>query len=253
MSFDKYFEEARVPEELRASAEASLSKGKSQARKATPYKALAPIVMFIALFLCWGISFKGGRIRFVPWIKWEDDHLPKILRRWDNNISMNGDAWGMILPDGSMTYKYDRAHIDEFGGTLKAIQYTDPAYTGTAYYAKKSHPRSRWARYIWLGWRNKASLYAMELGELVDPNQEVSKFGITPTKGFRTVQLLKSGDVWQLRVQGPVFGGYFDHGRNIGFKINNATATHPRASATYGSTLRRIKKGDKGKTDYDQD
>jgi len=252
MSFDKYFNEAAVPQELREQATASLNKGKVQARKATPYKATAWLVMFIALFMCWWPRKVNGKWRLVPLVKWEDDKLPDWLWKWDNNISMNGDAYGMILADGTHTYKYVRDQVDEFGGTLKAISYTDPAYKGTAYYAKKFHPRSRIARYVWLGWRNKASAYSMYLGEHINLHEEVEKFGITPTKGFRTTQFLKSGNVWQMRTQKPVFKGKFDFGRNIGFKINNVSATHPKASATSGYTLRRIKADEKGKTDYDQ-
>lgn len=188
----------------------------------------------------------------MPLVKWEDDKLPDWLWKWDNNISINGDAWGMILADGTHTYKYDRKQVDEFGGTLKAIKYDDPAYKGTAYYAKRFHPRSRIARYVWLGWRNKASAYAMYLGEHVNHAEEVEKFGITPTKGFHTVQFLRSGDVWQLRVQQPILWGKFDLGYNNGFKINNVTADKPKASATWGVTCRRIKKGEKGNTDYDE-
>jgi len=69
---------------------------------------------------------------FTPW---EADKLPKIFAIWDNDVSINGDNaadWG----------------LDNFNN---------------AYYAK-SPPRSFWARYIWLGWRNRCSRLVEVLG-----------------------------------------------------------------------------------------
>jgi hypothetical protein len=68
--------------------------------------------------------------------KREDEHLPRWARWWDNDVSINGD-WP---------------------------QYLDPAYAGDTYYAPGHHPRSFWARYVWLGWRNRASWLSQRLG-----------------------------------------------------------------------------------------
>lgn len=65
----------------------------------------------------------------------EADHLPDWARAWDNDVSINGDR----------------------------PEYWPLNYQGTTYYAK-AHPRSFWARYVWLGWRNRASKAGLQLG-----------------------------------------------------------------------------------------
>lgn len=69
---------------------------------------------------------------FTPW---DANELPWWARWYDNDVSLNGDMpW-----------------------------YWEQSYGGWTYYAK-AHPRSFWARYVWLGWRNRASRLAMILG-----------------------------------------------------------------------------------------
>lgn len=74
--------------------------------------------------------------------KWKDNKLPRIFSLWDNDVSINGDRkedWG----------------IDNYNH---------------AYYAK-SPPRSFWARYVWLGWRNRCSRLVETLGYKYLPNE----------------------------------------------------------------------------------
>lgn len=74
--------------------------------------------------------------------KWEDDKLPALFKWWDNDVSINGD------------------HREHWGLD----------YQGNAYYAN-AHPRSFYARFVWLGLRNRCSKlvemlgYRYELGE----------------------------------------------------------------------------------------
>lgn len=219
--------EAGVPEELHQEALDSLWRGFNGFERVTPYKLSAPIVMFYLLFL-------------TKQVKWEDDYLPKKYEKWDNNISMNGDQWGMIMPDGSHVSWYDFGMIAR--GETTAISYTDPTYKGTTYYAKKSRPRSKWARYVWLGWRNRASKYAMDLGEEVDPHAPIESWGDEPVEGKHTLQFLRVGKVWQMREQYPVLWGLIDRGRNYGYKLNNVSITHPRASVTWAHPTKLIRK-----------
>ncbi|THJ32413.1 hypothetical protein E8K88_11985 [Lampropedia aestuarii] len=84
--------------------------------------------------------------------KWEDEKLPKLFRLWDNDVSINGD---LREPDGALSQvqsnKDDRIVYD--------------AIVARNYWAKGQHPRSFWSRYVWLGWRNRASWLAMKLGK----------------------------------------------------------------------------------------
>jgi hypothetical protein len=97
-----------------------------------PVGLLSPIVVPIALLFT----------------KWEDNKLPAIFWWWDNDISINGDE------------------IDSQGRNAWALDYKE-----NAYYAK-APPRSFWARYVWLGWRNRAS----KLSEAVGYKYEFSEF-----------------------------------------------------------------------------
>lgn len=219
--------EAGVPEELHQEALDSLWRGFEGMKAVAPYKRNAWWKMFYLIFL-------------TKKLRWEDDYLPEGWERYDNNISINGDQWGMIMPDGSHVSWYDFGMIAR--GETTAISYTDPTYKGTTYYAKKSHPRSKWARYVWLGWRNRASKYAMDLGELVDPQGALEVWGDEPEEGKSTLQFIRQGTVWQMRQQAPILWGLIDRGRNFGFKINNASVTHPRASVTWGFPTKVIRK-----------
>ena len=96
-------------------------------------------------------------------IKKDAQHLPKWLHWYDNDVSINGDEWA-VFRDG----EWRDLHQDPTTGPLRdgevAVAYTDPAYTGDAYYCKGSHPTSYKARVVWLAFRNRASRLAEILG-----------------------------------------------------------------------------------------
>lgn len=95
---------------------------------------LAPIIVPIALIFT----------------KWEDEKLPSAFRVWDNDLSINGDP-----------RKYD-------GGNFLnkvPIEEDNQEVKDGCYWSKGNHPRSFWARYVWLGWRNRASKGALMLGK----------------------------------------------------------------------------------------
>lgn len=220
---------AEVPVERHDEAIASLRKGYDGYQKKKPFNWKAPFVMFWLLYL-------------TDKVKPEDNFLPAKYWKYDNNISMNGDAWGMILKDGTHVSYHSWDMLNS--GEAVAIQYTDPEYKGDTYYCKGHGPRTRRARFAWLGLRNKASGYAMSLGDLINPTVDSESFGHPPEKGYHTLQFLVNNGVWQMREQKPVLFNTFDLGYNLGMKVNNATVTHPRASVTWGHTLRRFKKGE---------
>lgn len=128
----------------------------------------------------------------LPFVSRNADKLPALFSAWDNNISINGDR----------------------------PEYLDPNYTGDAYYAPGHHPRSFWARYVWLGWRNRASAfltrYAVQPKEpitLVAGDADASRSKI----GFF---VLRSGDLWQCKEFSPF--GPFVKIKNVGYKLDVA-------------------------------
>lgn len=111
------------------------------------YDCLAPILMLLVL----------------PFIPRSANKLPNWLRKWDNNKSINGDSGGVQLPDGTWMNDYDVKDWEAVKDYLH-VTYDDPRYGGDAYYARGHHPRSFWARYVWLGWRNRATQASFDVG-----------------------------------------------------------------------------------------
>lgn len=71
----------------------------------------------------------------------DDNELPGIFRWWDNDVSINGDQ-----AEGAETY-----------------------------YAPGRDRRSFWARYVWLGLRNRASRLAQDLGHEWQPGEQADR------------------------------------------------------------------------------
>lgn len=210
----------------KAAAKACLERSKRADMKTWFYNLSAPIVMLAVL----------------PFVKREANQLPNFFRNWDNNISMNGDSGGVQLPDGSWV-GFNDVKTRVAGGWEAVIDclqvsYGDPRYGGDAYYAPGHHPRSFWARYIWLGWRNRASQLSIEVGvevkkpvQLLSGNYDIS----TKQEGHF---LLKSGDNFHFKTVEKVklFGRNFARIRSVGFKLDiarNTPGQSERAAAVY--------------------
>jgi hypothetical protein len=89
--------------------------------------------------------------------RWEDDRLPRLFRWWDNDVTINGDR-GIGWVDGKPIVPLDDT----------------PEARALAFYVDgKHHPRSFYARWVWLGLRNRASKLSEMLGsrEYVEPRQ----------------------------------------------------------------------------------
>lgn len=85
--------------------------------------------------------------------------LPHWARKWDNNVSINGDGWAVFRDGEWLTL---RDGIEAQPGE-RAYSYDDLDYKGRAYYAKSLKPRSYLARWLWLT-RNRASQLSVDLG-----------------------------------------------------------------------------------------
>jgi hypothetical protein len=135
------------PADFINSAKAFMQQARAQSQKTFWYDVTAPVVVFYALL-------------FTPR---SANSLPTWASKWDNNVSINGDG---------TAYKGDDGVWVQLGGApapegKTVVSYDDPAYDGDAYYAAGFSPRSFWARYVWCGWRNRASQLAADLGVVV--------------------------------------------------------------------------------------
>ncbi len=140
-----------VPVHLKADILDCLDAAAAADRQTWPYDLSAPIVMLLVL----------------PFVKREADRLPKAFAKWDNNVSLNGDGEALIRDGQWLTAGHDLGW-EELAAAKQAgervYRYSDVDYAGDAYYCEGHHPRSWYARYIWLGWRNRASQLSVDLG-----------------------------------------------------------------------------------------
>ena len=128
-----------------------------------PVDLLAPVIIPIALLFT----------------RWEAEKLPKLFHWWDNDASINGD----VRRDDSWELAY--------------IPTEDtPGARAMCYWAKGHHPRSFYARWVWLGLRNRASRLAQLLGTDVD--------GVVLTRRGETWRLDRVGDKWRYFEMLPV-------------------------------------------------
>lgn len=210
-----------VPEHLHEEALASFALARERVKPVLKYNLTAPIFMFWLLFL-------------TKRVKWEDNKLPEKHWKWDNNMSMNGDGWGTLLKDGTCLNRVNDELVASGEGI--AIPYYDERYTGDAYYAEGHHPRSRWARYIWMGWRNRASAYAQAQGMPMRLDESMYKRWGTkdPSRQNLGSEFLTCDGLWQYREVREVFFKKLTYIRNLGFKVNNAFGEQkPHAMAVW--------------------
>lgn len=166
-------------------------------------------------------------------LDWDAEKLPAKYADYDNNISINGDS--------ATTYH------DEQGRRRRNIIPTDPNVffhsdgTRIQYWTfKRFHARHWWSRYVWLGWRNRASAVAAASGIAVAPDAKIVTHYKVVESRFKTEELLVNYvdflgitqlPVWQLRRQVSV--GPFRFIQNLGFKLNNLNDIDRVASVTW--------------------
>ena len=172
------------------------------ADKATwPYDLTAPIVMLVAL----------------AFTKRDADRLPRLFRKWDNNVSLNGDGHGWRDAEGNWHHGRDGAVPPP--GTIM-LSYSDPAYAGDAYYAEGHHPRSYWARYIWVGLRNRASQLSVDKGRDVAARPICISGSADISRTRPGHFLLKQGDTYHYKSFRNI--GPFCLIRSYGYKLEYA-------------------------------
>ena len=172
------------------------------ADKATwPYDLTAPLVMLVAL----------------AFTKRDADRLPRLFRKWDNNVSLNGDGHGWRDAEGNWHHGRDGAVPPP--GTIM-LSYSDPAYAGDAYYAEGHHPRSYWARYIWVGLRNRASQLSVDKGRDVAARPICISGSADISRTRPGHFLLKQGDTYHYKSFRNI--GPFCLIRSYGYKLEYA-------------------------------
>jgi hypothetical protein len=195
-------DESTLSDAEKEQAKACFDEAKKKCRKVTFYDVTAPYVMLVVL----------------PFVKWEAEKLPKLFHKWDNEVSLNGDRALEWNPDGSR----------------KPVPLEDtPEVRALAYYAEGSHPRSFWARYKWLGYRNRASNASYLEGFEMTPELRASHRMI----GDMHVGEMKDGQQVMgtlIRNCGPYYEVFRmkDLGNKVqrtrfGYKIGNAMGNDP--------------------------
>ena len=209
----------------RLAAVTCLHEARRVERRTWLYDATAPLVTAVALLLTPRSA----------------NHLPRWARKWDNNVSLNGDG-EVVLRDGQWVNLRDIGWMPQHGE--RVYTYDDPAYTGDAYYAKGHHPRSWWARWVWVGWRNRASQLSVDLGRdvaarplCISGNPDIHRNG--PYGHF----LLKSGNCYHYKSINRWHGLALI--RSYGYKLeivrHSQDGTGLAAAVAIGRSLKRRK------------
>lgn len=143
---------------------------------------LAPVVVPVALVFT----------------RWDAEHLPWLFRWWDNDASINGDRRTDDPGDGLGGWALKPVPLDP--GSADAIS--------MAYYAPGHHPRSFYARWVWLGLRNRASRLSQMLGFAHATDTPVGRWTGGDMAAKRGWEVTSVGDKWRYfetyRV-GPIF------------------------------------------------
>ncbi len=123
----------------------------------------------------------------LPFVPRKAEHLPGLFVWWDNDVSINGDQ-----REG-----------------------------GETYYAPGHDRRSFWARWVWLGWRNRASRLSQMLGHRWHPGEygDWQSWGDPRTgRDHAGWSLNRRGSRWQMYLTAQLPLG-FCFRLNYGFKV----------------------------------
>lgn len=172
----------------------------------------------------------------IPFVPRSANQLPRLFRAWDNNISLNGDSGGVYIPadhpefiryggtgEGVWVDYHDVLDWEAVQGCLM-VSYDDERYGGDAYYAKGWHPRRWWPRWLFIGWRNRATKLALDLGVPVDAPIDLISGSLDISTSNPGHFLLRCGDSYHFKSIEKVhlFGRDFARVRSYGFKLEIA-------------------------------
>ena len=165
-------------------------------------KLIAPLVLLIPLML----------------LPREANTLPAWLAYYRNNAGegdgINGDGQA-VLRGGTWINLRDIGWRPEPGE--RVYTYDDPDYEGDAYYAPGHHPRSWYARWVWLAFRNVASQVDVIAGADVTQRPAVLACGSGAAGGEWSLRW-DGGDLYQFTLQEPLIGA-LNWRANVGYKL----------------------------------
>lgn len=216
MNFNKYMNIAGVPPQYSDEIYRNMEQSRLLFKKLKWYKLTAPFwLIFICLFLKWEDEYLTDLLKRNPF-KFLYKFWPKLethLKRFDNNISINGDRGNWVRDDvNGVDY-----HGVKFSRGPVPLEDT-PEARAKNYYAFGLHPRHNLARYVWLGWRNKASNYAKMLGPVIDREAHLTTYEWNNGEYDHVTFYFKNG-YWQMMMVKKYWK--FLLKRNLGYKVNN--------------------------------
>jgi hypothetical protein len=219
-SIEELFDLCDAPKELIPVALESIKQAKKINEKARKYVLSAPLVM---AWVC-------------PRLPWEAEELPAKYRMWDNEVSINGDKGNWYYDEAN--HIWGRYPIPLTKGNSKNNRGKWYNY----YTFKKLSARHWFARYVWLGWRNRASaaylehdVYAPKPEEIKDIQKweyrtEEEGIEILYWNGYMQVFYQRHGKVIHRRA-------------NLGFKLGNVNEITKKIRAVYTPFSFKVRPG----------
>ena len=166
---------------------------------------LAPVVVPLALL--------GTR--------WEAEHLPRWAWWWDNDASINGDRRTDDPADGLGGWALRPVPLERDSAEAIAMCYWAPGH----------HPRSFYARWVWLGLRNRASALSQALGTSAD--------GPAIIYNGPTWTITRVGTAWRYFELLPLGGTGLAIRMHCGYKVPRLPGEAKAAAVSIGFSLRK--------------
>lgn len=203
--YDDLMDLPDVPLHVKQAAWANMQQAIAADQRTKVYDWSAPLVCAIALI---GLPQTASR-------------LPAWARKWDNNVSINGDAWAVFRDGQWLTL---RDGVEALPGE-RVYSYDDLDYQGRAYYARRFKPRSYIARWVWLV-RNRASQLSVDLGVAIQARPQLisGRADIDRGAGITGHFLLTDGVNYQFKSiqRARLLGLPFAEIRSVGYKLELA-------------------------------
>jgi hypothetical protein len=153
--------------------------------------------------------------------RWGDEHLPRWAWWWDNDASINGDVRTDDPTDGLGGWALKPVPLAR--GSLQA--------RAMCYWAPGHHPRSFYARWVWLGLRNRASALSQALGSTAT--------GPATFWNGPTWTITRVADDWRFYELLPIPGTRLSIRMHCGYKVPRLPGEAKAAAVSIGLSLRR--------------
>lgn len=156
--------------------------------------------------------------------RWEAEHLPHWAKWWDNDASINGDCRTDNPADGLGGWALRPVPLERDSAEAVAMCYWAPGH----------HPRSFYARWVWLGLRNRASALSQALGSTAT--------GPATVWNGPTWTITRVADDWRFFELLPIPGTRLAIRMHCGYKVPRLPGEAKAPAVSIGVSLRRQKK-----------